>query len=758
MTSILEWQFGGWLRALPAGTAWGTLAVIAIAGLWLVFRSYRRTAGALSPGNRIVLVALRGSILLLLLLCLANPTRVDRSRPASSPRELAVLVDRSASMSQPDYRGATRLADAVRVWKPHATEAAGVFSGIKYFRFAGSVEQVTSLDVAVKSVPPGETTQLYSALRETLKGDAAAIVCLTDGLDTSADKISDIMSVASARGVPLYFVVGNNRARVVGETMKIREVKIPSTVLRQSRFTASALVEVFSPVARAIPMELWSDKTRLATTNQPLREGMNLISWPVEVMAGEPMILPLEFRLGAGAQPLVAGRSARVVANTSVNLLYYQGALQWGYRFLRGALESDPSFRVTAILNPALGVQLSAGIAGQSTLADLPEDARELKRFQIVVLANAFADLLTRKQQQALLEYARGGGGVLFISPDNEATRRFSGTVLEQMLPVVFEPPGAAGNDDAGRLFRDKMRALGGSAADEAAFPVLTLRPPTSSPLKPFQAVPGTAAARLFGGTTDMPHFNTYARVRSVKPGAEILAVHPTDRAPDNSPCVLVARQRFGDGFTAAMNTDLLWRWKLSLPSTNRAPEIFWQQFFLSLAQPVQTQGVAVTTRTESPQLNRTVTLRVTGAAEAVPTLIVNSPQGKPQKLTLTPVEAEVAGTWQASFIPEVEGCWEVRARAADGEAAKLSIPVYTQVRTAELMNLPPDVDGLRQLAEATGGALIDSGEPVFSQFARERPGEILRTRPLWNNGWLVALLLGAYAVELVARRIFRLL
>jgi hypothetical protein len=759
MTTLLEWQFGGWLRALPAGAAWSALAAVALFGMWLVIRSYRRTSGNLSPVGRSFLLVLRGLMLFLLLLCLANPTRVDRRHPESSRRELAVLVDRSASMDQPDHRGTTRLAEAVRVWKQHEAEAVQVFSGINHFRFANGVEPVSSFEAAVKSSPPGEETHLYSALRETLKADPAAIVCLTDGLDTSSEKMSDAINAATERNVPLYFVVGSNRTRPVGASMSIREVKIPARVLRQSRFTATALVEAFSPVAREVSLELWSGDTKLAATNQPVRAGMNEISWPVEVAAGEPAVMPLEFRLGSGAEPQIAGHTTRVVANTTVNLLYYQGALQWGYRFLRGALESDPSFRVTAILNPALGVQLNAGSEGQSTLTDLPEDARELKRFQIVVLANAFADLLTPKQQQALLEYARSGGGVLFISPNNEATRRFSGTPLEQLLPVVFEPPGAADSDEAGARFQEQMRALGSvTSGDGMTFPSEAMASQTLPELVPFQVAAG-AAAKLFHATVDMPRFSTYARVRAVKPVAEILVVHPTERSPvDNSLRVLVARQQFGDGFTAAMNTDLLWRWKLSLPSTNHSPEIFWQQFFLSLAQPIQTPAVELIRRTESPQLNRPVTLRITGAAESVPTLVVRSPQGKTQRLTLAPVESEGAGAWETSFIPDAEGCWEANADAPDGDAAKLSIPVVAQARTAEMMNLPPDVDGLRQLAEATGGALIESDRPAFNQFALERPGEILRTHPLWNSGWIVALLLGGYVVELLVRRKFGLL
>ncbi len=756
MTSILEWQFGGWLRTWPTAAAWGALGSVAVVGLWLVFRSYGRTRSQLSPGVRMGLAALRGALLLLLLACLANPTRVLRQPSEASRRELAVLVDRSASMSQQDHRGATRLADAVRLWKSHEAEATAAFNTVTHQRFATGVESVESLDQAVKSSESGPETHLYAALHKTLAAPPAAIVCLTDGLDTTADKLADLQNVATERGVPLFFVVGQNRSRPAGETMKIREVQIPARVLRQTRFTAGALVEMFSATERTVPLELWHGPTKLAATNQPVRVGLSSIAWTVPVSAGEPALMPLEFRLGAGAQQLVAGRTTRVVENTSVDLLYYQGALQWGYRFLRGALESDPSFRVTAILNPALGVQLITGVAGQSTLADLPEDARELKRFQIIVLAHAFADLLTPKQQQALMEYARGGGGVLFISPDNHATRRFSGTPLEQMLPVVFESAPAAGSDEAERRFQQQMRALGGaSSGAETSFANQAIARQTYPELISFNATP--AGARLFRTTPDAPRFHTFARVRAVKPGAEILAVHPTERAPDNSPRVLVARQQFGAGFTAVMNTDLLWRWKLSLPSTNRAPEIFWQQFFLSLAQPTPAQSIELTCRTESPQLNHSVTLRVTGATETAPTLTIRSPQGQAQRLTLTADEANQAGTWQASFTPEREGCWEAKASTTDGDEAKLSFAVVAQARTAEMMNLPPDVDGLRRLAEATGGRLIESSVPVFSQLKPERPGDILRTQPIWNTGWLVALLLGGYALELVTRRVFKL-
>ncbi len=251
--------------------------------------------------------------------------------------------------------------------------------------------------------------------------------------------------------MPLYFALGANRA-LAGERMNIRAVKAPSQVLRQTRFTASVLLEISSAREQDLPVELWSGPTRLASARLHTRAGSNTLPWNVQVAANEPGPMPLEFRAGAGERQQIVACTTQVVERTKVEVLYYQGALQWGYRYLLAALESDPSFHMTSILNPSLDVQMTTGSPGHAVLPDLPDDARALKPFQIVVLAHVFADRLTDRQQRALTEYARGGGGVLFIAPDTEATQRFAGTALEQMLPVVFEAESAPrGEDDLSR-------------------------------------------------------------------------------------------------------------------------------------------------------------------------------------------------------------------------------------------------------------------------------------------------------------------
>jgi hypothetical protein len=741
MTHI-EWQFGGWLRDWPVPMATALLAALAVAGIIYVAWFYRRAVGELTPRARRWLVGLRAAVVLLLLLCLANPERVEKIEPPKKPsRTLAVLVDRSASMSAPDHRGGTRLAAAVRRWKQVEPAAKQSFSSVNYHRFANDVQSASSLDDAINTGAPGSETHLFAALRQALAENPAAIVCLTDGLDTSADDAGKFSAEAVARGVPIYFVPGENHLSP-GTSLDLREVKAPARVLRQTQFTATALIETAVAQDQELPVELWINGKKTASTRLAVRAGRNTLSWPVTVDSGEPGALTLEFRAGDQS----ASCMADVVENTTMEVLYYQGALQWGYRFLRGALESDPSFRLTAILNPALQVQLTS--ANGAALADLPEDATELRRFQIVILAHAFADQLTPRQQQALVDYVRGGGGVLFVSPDTTATESFSGTVLEQMLPVVF----ATRNDPANAAVRQMQFQLSVNAAQ--AGEELTEGGSQAITLKPFALPAGalrSAATALFATNSEaLPQFAANAKVRAVKPGAETLAV-----SGGGAPEVLLARQQFGNGFAAALTTDLLWRWKLSLPSSSHAVEKFWQQLLLSLS-PATGEGLRVVKLTPSPAINAPVLFSAN--AEAAPVFEAVSPGGARQRLTVQDASTGDHPAWVAGFAPSSKGRWEVRATDASGRQARVVFPVGEKPASAELLNLPADVAGMKQLAESTGGALVQDAADFQAPLETAAKPAMKTPEPLWNSGLLLVVMLGLYATELIARRRNKLL
>jgi len=743
MTHI-EWQFGGWLGTWPAAAAAALLVTLGVAGLAAVVWFYRRARRELTPRARLLLGGLRAALLLLLLLCLADPERVEKTAPPRNPsRTLAVLVDRSASMSTPDHRGGTRLAAAVRCWRQAEPAAAQNFSRVNYRRFANDAQPAASLDDAVNTGAPGTATHLFAALRQALAENPAAIVCLTDGLDTSTDDAGKFAAEAVAQGVPLYFVPGENHL-LPGSSLELAEVQAPARVLRQTQFTATAVIEATVAQDGELPVELWVNGKKTAAAPLAVRAGHNTLSWAAPVDSGEPGALTLEFRAGDQAASCVA----EVTESTTMDVLYYQGALQWGYRFLRGALESDPSFRLTAVLNPALQVQLTA--ASGAALADLPEDAAELRRFQIVVLAHVFADQLTPGQQQALVDYVRGGGGVLFISPDAAAAEGFSGTPLEQMLPVVF----ATRNDPASAAVRQLRLQLSANAAEAGGEMFADGSPAVT--LKPFARPAGAPHSATLWLATDatngeaLPQFAANAKVRAVKPGAETLAVSGAG-APD----VLLARQQFGHGFAAALTTDLLWRWKLSLPSSSHAVEKFWQQLLLSLA-PAAGEGLRVVKLTPSPTVNAPARFAVN--AVNPPTLEAVSPAGARQRLTVTDAATADGPAWQAGFTPTTTGRWEVRATDAAGRLARVVFPVGARPASAELLNLPTDVAGMRQLAESTGGALVRDAADFQPPVEATAKPAVKAPEPLWHSSGLLALMLGLYATELIARRRCKLL
>ncbi len=765
MIAAIEWQFGGWLRQWPAPAAWSVLGGLAVGGAIFVAWMYRRTLRTLPPGARVPLTVLRAAIVLLILLCLANPARVERRPLELSARDtLVVVVDRSDSMTTADHRGATRLASATQLWRQHEAEAGKAFPHVAYRHFAVAAAADADLNAALRANAPGSETHLYDTLRQTLELTPGAIVCLTDGLDTTDSNAEALAAEAQRRGVPLYFAPGSNRA-LTGEIMNIRAVKAPPQVLRQTRFTASALVEVSSAREQDLPVELWSGPTRLAAAHLHTRAGSNTLPWNVQVTTNEPGPMPLEFRAGSSEKQQIVACTTQVIDRTKVEVLYYQGALEWGYRYLLAALEGDPSFHMTSILNPSLNVQMHVGARDHAVLPDLPDSARALKPFQIIVLAHVFADRLTEQQQRALMEYARGGGGVLFIAPDTEATQGFAGAALEQMLPVVFEPRGTSrGEDDLARHFREQM--AGADSGGDSLFDNGGRR--QSLPrLLPFTLPPGAnqATATIFrnAAPTEMPKFCDYAKVRAVKSGADVLAVNGGSVSPgaDGPPRVLLARQQFGAGFTAALTTDLLWRWKMSLPSNSRAPETFWQQLLLSL-RPPRGGGLRLEKLTPMPTVRVAVAFRVEGSADvnAAPAVEALAPDGRHLPLPLREGKngGQDGAQWEASFIPDAVGPWEVRATDLAQSLARVTFRVSDKASTAESLDLPPDVEGMRRLAQSTGGALIGD-EPVFQERtapAGEAPPQ--RVQPVWNSVWLLGLLLGLYGTELLVRRWFRLL
>jgi hypothetical protein len=764
---VFEWQLGSSLGLSP-GVSWALLALAAAGGVALMALFYRHTLRSLTWGQRTIFIVLRGGFFLALLLCLAGPARVERVYDSSQDsRPLAVLVDRSGSMTVPDARGSTRLSIAVRVWKKVEADAIHSFPSLRYFRFSESVKAATDLENAVTGPASGATTHLYGSLNQVIKdappGGYAGIVCLTDGLDTTDATPDECVSRALQNHCPLYFCVGQGQG-APRETLLVHELDVPGQILRKSQFSATIVVEAHTSHPRDVPASLWMENRQIAETQVHLHAGANLIPWTVPIDSGEPGTLHLECRLGEGAAAESLAAAVHVTGQEQIHILFYQGSLDWSYRFINLAVQSDASFALTGLFNPDLSVTREISSSSQDpNLTEMPEKADDLKPFQVVVLSNVFADQMSAAQQSALIDYVHGGGGVLFMVSDTKMAATFAGTAIESMMPVIFEAPQTqdqgARSEEALQAQMNQAGVAEGDAEGETATDSLqSFAFPSNLKRSEMADLFGAASGGLI---QNLPRFSTYARVRGIKAGGEVLAVHPVDKADDNSRRALLVTQRYGQGQVTALLTDGLWRWKLSLPSDCHDPEIFWQQLLRVLARHETVHGnLHFGLQPYFSSLGQISDFRLEGAeGTKAPTVSAISP-GAVSQLLAVQLDRQT-NSWSFQLKPAQTGKWRIHAEDARGAQMDACLRVSTVSHGDELSGLPADTEGLRKLAVSTGGSLLDNGAPGNWSTQGSPPLTTLvskRYEPLWDTWALLLVGLGLYATELILRRRAKLL
>lgn len=747
-TQTFAWEFGGWLGRQPPQLAWSILVAAAVAGMVLVIWSYRSALASIAPVRQAVLASLRVLVWWGLLVILAGPTRVERVVQTNPARPLAVLVDRSGSMSTTDNRQRRRIDDALLRWRDLEPAARRVAGGLKLFAFADGVKSIASAEIAPAALPAEQTT-LFAAMLQVMKdaptGGWGGLVTLTDGLDTTAvaasEGIEAVSRAALATNTPLIFVPGRNRYSG-GAFFTLREFLAPAQTPPRTTFRVEATFDAYQTESKEVGMQLTVNGVARRPESLRLEAGRRLATWSTDVQAEGPGVLELELRVGNE----IARRAVTVAVPPTNRILYFQGALDWGYRFFSDIMKRDAAFVVTPVFNfPNPTALLPPGALGR-----MPATTAELASYDIVVLANAAASQFSVEQQQALSEWVREGGILLFLTPDDDSTQGFAGSEMEKMLPVVFQKPEGGGGDGRGwmaQLVRRTRPGTGGSSDT----PVLT----------PYAWEDTPRVREIFaevakgGGPTSTPVFAAFAHVARAKPGAEVLARHPDAVVPGtNEHAILLAIQRYGRGQSTVLTTDALWRWKLNQPSTTRGAELFWQNLFAWLGRD-RARGMTFDRAPLHAPLGREMTLRIERGGNDK--LNVRATLGN-ERVELSEGSADGARR-VFQWTPRKPGFWQITATNPLGHEARHWLQVDETTVTAEFSGMAPNEDLMRLLAARTGGTVLEKDAPP--EWNEARGGAELvaeRRQPLWHRGWLFGTLLGLYAVELLLRRKWHLL
>ncbi len=680
--------------------------------------------------------AARAVVLALLLLGLLDPACRRSTTRGAAPRVL-ILNDVSESMT---------VADAST---PRSARAAACIEALRRRLPRTAQLDVWSFDSAVwqGSRPPSPSssgTDLAAALAaaEERGGACTAVVLLTDGGD-------EVPQPARLPRAPLA-ILGLGTDPTGWHDVAVAQVQAPSAVEKGVAFDVAAeliargtgdpdfrrgLAAVPVALERRAPDGHWS---RLEARVADLSAGRARVSFNLSHAEPGSLVYRIIAADVAGELSGLNNRRAfRVeIRREAFDVLYFSWRLGADLKMLRQELAGDPALTFSAVYRVGgerFTVQTGDGVAAEGLEGGLPERAEALRRFDCVIVGSFPAEVWRPAQEQALLDYVNGGGGVVWLGGEES----FEGGGYGVSALAALMPWNMAGT--ASSLARgDFPVSVPALAASEPA--VVGLR----------ELLAQLAAGE--GGALTITALNA---PRALKPAAQVLmeAEMPSGRVP------WVVVQRVGSGRAIVVASNTTWQWARRPGAPAQIYRRFWRQLVRAAA------GQAEGGQLLQVSWDRT---ELRPSERVVATMRVTDPEGVRLRTTLAGSDGEVAvpvvptdtpGTWRSELLFGQRGAYVFRVAAERGgalvEAFEKTLDVsplqdegsQLECRTADLTHLAGQTQGLFR-PEAQAGELVDSVAAWVQAVRRDEQVSLVSGSP-----WYVGVLLLACMIEWALRR-----
>lgn len=727
----------------------------------------------------------------LLLSCLIEPLwSGTRAKPGENLFLLA--VDRSASL---DVRGAgARRSRAAELEAVLGDEESGW-----WVRLAQDFEvRRYTFDSRLKAV---ETYQgmtfdgAASSLRHALQTLAdrfvdrpvAGVLLFTDGnaTDWSAD-VGDLYS----RLPQVYPVIVDTREAPTD--VSIENIAVSETSFEDAPITMRADVRVAGGAEEEILCRLMTMEGALVEEQRQKPDADSpVLTFRFQVQPTEAGLSFYQLRAGTeeeldnfeepdGTEEATLANNQRLVTVDREagphRVLYVGGRPNWDFKFLRRSVEEDAEVELVGLIriarreakfdfrgragessNPlfrgyegdvdeeteaydqAVIVRLSTRDE-QELKEGFPETKEALYEYDAIILDDIEAAFFKHEQLSLIEQFVseRGGGLLMLGGVDAFEGGGYDNTPLEDVLPVYVD------------------RAV---PAQPQQYRLELSREGWLEPWVRLRSTEPEEETRL----VEMPGFTTLTRVRNLKPAARELA-HVRDELGERHPALVV--QQYGDGRAGALLLGDAWRWSLRRdPDHADDPEKSWRQTIRWLVADIPQRVTTQVERTESGE-STAMAIRVTayddvyGPLEnAAVTVTIEPPDGEPLTLDAEP-STTVPGLFETLYVPREPGAYRVEAVAVDAAGEEVgrddtgwtSDPAATEFRVIGI-----DRDRLREIAEATGGQLVELDDlPAFVESLPYRTVPVTEawTSPLWHHPWVLLLAIGCLAGEWGLRRV----
>jgi len=775
------------LRLLDLPAMWVVVLVILPLFAALAWAGYAREN--LSRTMRATLLALRFAAFVLLGLVLARPVRVER-RQEVHPASVLVLLDDSASMRRSDAYpedGARKaLEEAAGLAPGEATRldlARAVYArtlqpllargGYTSELFAFAERATPVADFASLGGRGGSThlgDALYQALAAKRGRNVTDVVVLSDGRSNGGATPLEAARAAGLAGIPVHtLVVGNTHAE---KNAVLELVDAPSDVLEGDEIGLTVRVRARG-ASEGESVLVLLEELEGSEAGQVLAEQEVALS-----EAGERVVLVAPSRL------TVAGRGERRlrvsvpplpgetmvddnrlefsvhVSPARIRVLFVEGYPRWEYRFVKNLLlRADKNIDVRCYLLSATRDFPQESTPGLTSLTRVPTTREELLAdYDVVILGDVdpYAISPDPKECEDFLEslraFVEAGGGLLFQAGEFHNPRALIQTPLEEVLPVQLDPTRMLAFEGDTRV---EFRPL----VEDAASPHEILR---------LSSDPATNRALWEDPVQGLRGFYWYMPVQRVKPGAQVLLRHPSDRnvhSGENQ--ALLVLGYFPAGRTLFLGLDSTYRWRYRYG--DRYLDTFWRNAIRWLALG-RLKGGDRRYRIESSRSSYDIEERVQLEArvldedyrpseEASQAVGWSGPDGLEHELVLTR-EKDRPGVYRGGFEAERPGVYRawITARSGGQETRVSTTEFEVVLPSRENQDPSPDPESLRVLSERTGGRFLElaGARTLAAQF----PGGEERREPIssrledaWDGWHTLLLALGLLGLEWLLRK-----
>ncbi len=746
--------------ASEQGYGFATMLAIVGAAVLLVALFYYRAFGMLRPRQWQTLLLLRiGAILVVLLFLFRLGFSFYQQRVGKPP--LIFLLDASGSMSiADDASGVSRFNQARSQLEKWCHELKDDFT-IYLVAFAERAYTLGDPGQLASLTPTGRATSLSAALQaaaqQVPKQERPVAILVSDGIHNSARPPAEVTRTLRDAGIVVHTVgVGASlRSDRSFRDVQVTGITCPDRLLINNKARIAGLVEGIGMAGQVVKVVLEDEGKPIQETQLTLDEIEGAQKVEFEFTPTVKGRHTYTIRVPPVPQEKITENNYRsavsMVIEPGIRVLYIEGTLRGEYgAIVDRFLSKDPDLEFCALIQTRPNFFLTRTNIKGLDLKTIPSDAETLNRFDVFILGDLDSTYLKPEQQNLIVQKVRSGGGLVMLGGYHAlGPGGYAGTPIGEVLPVFL------GDRKIGQV-------------DEPFLPLLTpdgVRHPIFANIADFFRTQ-TGLPRQSG----LPELDGCTRVQRARPGASVLAIHPTDVGQ----MPVLAVQPLDKGRTAVFCGDTTRKWQQGpLVLGQDSPFLrFWGQMVRWLAgrSGAVEEKASITAAIDKGFYEPEEQIQVTaivrdekgqGSQNAQVKAKIKGPTAS-EEVALTPVPGPT-GHYAGAYKPRIPGRYDVVVEARAAQVTLSSEKLVAEVGRVNLEFEKLDMDDkmLAQIAAETRGRYVhlSTASTLIGQLDRSRreQSELRKTDLYRPAGLFWAVFVALVSTEWYLRRRFLL-